>query len=108
MPVLYALCFPLRTETPPFALTSHSRPMYYAHGLIPRYTYRQKEGIKMEIIKVIRKFNAGYNRIGEIMVVNDICKICDKEKKCIYIDGSEGEYGGASICPECAKKECDA
>ena len=60
----------------------------------------------MKFIKDIKTFKAGYSRQGEVFLVTDTCVICEVVKTCIYIDGSEGEYGGASICGDCAKKEC--
>lgn len=56
-------------------------------------------------IKKIKTFEAGYSRDGVISVVMDDCALCGEYTMCIYIDGSEGEYGGASICKACVNRE---
>ncbi|MGZ4968063.1 MAG: hypothetical protein ACXV8O_01490 [Methylobacter sp.] len=61
----------------------------------------------MKTIREIKHFEAGFDRTGVIELVIDTCCICEQEKVCVYIDGSEGEYGGASVCAECVKRECD-
>jgi len=62
----------------------------------------------MHYIKTIKTFKSLYNRLGEIALVEDECILCGVNKKCLYINDSEGEYSGASICGDCAKKECEA
>lgn len=62
----------------------------------------------MKHIKEIKKFEAGYSREGYVSLVVDKCFLCGEEKVCLYSDGSEGEYGGVSICGDCAKKQCDS
>ena len=39
----------------------------------------------------IKKFKAGYSRIGIISVVISKCTICEQQKKVISIDSSEKE-----------------
>jgi hypothetical protein len=47
-------------------------------------------------------FDGGYNRVGEIALVDGVCSICGNKAKVIEIDGSEGEYEAGRICKECA------
>lgn len=54
---------------------------------------------------LIKTFNGGYGRVGEIKIIHGKCTVCDKETKCLYIDGSEGEYAGGAICQECTETE---
>lgn len=49
-------------------------------------------------------FKAGYNRQGVISFRMGRCDICNKKAPIVYIDGSEGEYGGACVCLKCMKK----
>ena len=62
----------------------------------------------MEEIIDIGKFDAAFCREGVVSLVVDNCVLCGEEKRCVYIDGSEGEYGGASVCGDCAKSACDS
>ena len=52
----------------------------------------------------IKKFKAGYSRIGIISVVISKCTICEQQKKVISIDSSEKEYRAGCICKDCALK----
>ena len=61
----------------------------------------------MKHIRLIKKFDADYYRIGEVSIVEGKCVLCDKEKRCIFLDSSEGEYGGACICVDCVKREIE-
>ena len=57
-------------------------------------------------IKPIKTFKANYDRVGVVKVIYNNCVICGIKKTSVYIDSSEGEYGGACICPECAVNIC--
>jgi hypothetical protein len=49
----------------------------------------------------LKVFSAAYGRHGEIEVIEWKCDVCSERAPCIYIDSSEGEYGGGAICREC-------
>ena len=51
-------------------------------------------------------YYTSYHRLGEIGVNDDTtCDVCKAEHvRCIYIDGSEGEYGGGTVCGACARR----
>lgn len=61
----------------------------------------------MKLLREVTTFKAYYGRIGIVNIVESECLICKKEKICIYIDGSEDEYGSACICADCVKLECE-
>ena len=57
--------------------------------------------------RIIKKFDGGYGRIGEIWVEMAVCSLCNNETICIASDGSEGEYGGTYLCCKCVEIECN-
>ena len=57
--------------------------------------------------RTIKTFDANYGRVGEICVIKGVCDLCGEEKLCVYIDGSEGEYGGAFVCKDCVVRELE-
>ena len=67
-------------------------------------------GGTMKIFRELRQvttFDGMSGRIGEINIVLTRCDVCGSDAKCVYIDGSEGEYSGGAICLDCCMKEID-
>lgn len=47
-------------------------------------------------------FEAGYDRVGTIEMVQGTCVVCGEQNIMVLsVDSSEGEYGPGSICKEC-------
>lgn len=49
----------------------------------------------------VATFPSSRNRIGEVSLVSTECNVCGATAVCLYIDGSEDEYGGGAICQRC-------
>ena len=52
---------------------------------------------------LVGTFDGGYGRVGHIWVEDMDCDLCGKNRRCINIDGSEGEYECGSVCEKCAR-----
>lgn len=50
-------------------------------------------------------FDAGCGRSGEVEVISDCeCTVClVKQPKLLWMDGSEGEYSGGTVCLDCLR-----
>lgn len=52
----------------------------------------------------ICEFEASHCRTGVIWIEEFNCDKCNKKRRCLCIDSSEGEYGEGSICFECIEE----
>lgn len=59
---------------------------------------RQERSILLAI------FNGGFNRRGEIVVVEGVCDSCGEKRIVVLVDASEGEYRAGTLCIDCFKK----
>lgn len=51
---------------------------------------------------LLAEFDGNYGRKGIIQVGEAICAVCKRERVCVIVDQSEGEYHSGNICGECA------
>lgn len=47
------------------------------------------------------RFEADYHRGGVVQIGTGECERCHAETVCLYMDGSQGEYGGTNLCQSC-------
>ena len=50
---------------------------------------------------IIHEFKSEYNRQGVAEITEAPCDKCGYTRPCLYVDGSEGEYGGCCLCAKC-------
>jgi hypothetical protein len=56
-------------------------------------------------MKRVATFEAGYERTGVILLVDEaICDVCKATTTCLSIDSSGEEYGPGLICKSCIDK----
>jgi len=58
-----------------------------------------------ELVKVSHVDEAGYSRSLDVGLVLTKCNVCHTEDvPCLFVDSSEGEYGGGTVCKSCVIK----
>lgn len=50
---------------------------------------------------LIAKKKLNYGCKGTIQLGLDTCSVCNQDKHCLIVDGSENEYGAMGICEKC-------